>query len=268
MGMRQPRVMGVLNVTPDSFSDGGRWLNKDQAVQRALKMQDEGADIIDVGGESTRPGATSVSLQQELDRVIPVIEAIAPQLSVPVSIDTSKPEVMRAAVSAGAGMINDVFALQQDGAVNTVADLGVPVCLMHMQGVPRGMQDSPGYDDIVVEVKKFLIDRANHCQANGILAGNIVLDPGFGFGKSLKHNIELFQGLTTLVKTQYPVLIGVSRKAMIGAMTGKPADDRTAGSIVAAALAGLKGVSIIRVHDVAETRDAIQVATALSSSSM
>jgi dihydropteroate synthase len=210
--------MGILNVTPDSFSDGGQWLGKSQAVQHVLAMQDAGADIIDIGGESTRPGAQAVPLQQELDRVIPVIEAIAPQLSVPVSIDTSKPEVMREAVTAGAGMINDVYALRMDGAVATAADLAVPVCLMHMQGQPRMMQDKPVYTDVVGEVKRFLLERAGLCEEGGVLEKNIVLDPGFGFGKTLQQNLELFHGLAELGLVGYPLLVGVSRKAMIGGL--------------------------------------------------
>jgi dihydropteroate synthase len=259
----RPRIMGVLNVTPDSFSDGGKWLGKSAAIQHALAMQDAGADIIDVGGESTRPGAQAVSLQQELDRVLPVIEAITAQLSVPVSIDTSKPEVMRSAVAAGAGMINDVFALQFDGAMEAAADLAVPVCLMHMQGKPRVMQENPEYTDVAVEVRQFLLDRAKQCQESGILAENIILDPGFGFGKTLQHNIELFHALPSLVETGYPILVGVSRKAMIGQLTGQETADRMPGSITAAALAALQGASILRVHDVAETQDALKIAMTL-----
>ena len=259
----RPRIMGILNVTPDSFSDGGRWLGKSEAVQHALEMQEAGADIIDIGGESTRPGAETVALQQELDRVIPVIEAIVPELAVPVSIDTSKPQVMREAVAAGAGMINDVFALQQDGAVQAVADLAVPVCLMHMLGNPRLMQNNPVYDEVANDVRQFLRERARHCENNGILSRNIVLDPGFGFGKTLEQNITLFHGLTTLVTGAYPVLVGVSRKAMIGQLTGRGMPDRVPGSITAAVLAARMGVAIVRVHDVEETADALNVATAL-----
>jgi len=261
--LNRPRIMGVLNVTPDSFSDGGQWLGKSAAIQHVLAMQDSGADIIDVGGESTRPDAEAVPLQQELDRVIPVIEAIVPQLSVPVSIDTSKPDVMRAAIAAGAGMINDVCALRQDGAVQAAADLGVPVCLMHMLGDPRVMQHNPVYEDVTAEVKSFLLDRAKHCEDGGILRKNIVLDPGFGFGKTLQQNLDLFRGLPELVAGGYPVLIGVSRKAMIGQLTGKEMPHRVAGSVSAAVCAVHKGAAIVRVHDVAETRDALEVATAL-----
>lgn len=256
--------MGILNVTPDSFSDGGLWTGQSEAIQHALAMQGEGADIIDVGGESTRPGAEAVSVQEELDRVIPVIEAIVPQLSVPVSIDTSKPEVMRAAIAAGAGMINDVYALRQSGAVEAVAELGVPVCLMHMLGDPRVMQNDPVYDDVAAEVGCFLMLRAKHCEHAGIRGRNILLDPGFGFGKTLQQNIELFQSLPDLVVSGYPVLVGMSRKAMIGQLTGRELPDRVPGSVIAAALAVGLGAAIVRVHDVAETRDAMKVATALS----
>lgn len=258
------RIMGILNLTPDSFSDGGQWQGESAAIQHVLDMQEAGADIIDIGGESTRPGAKAVSLQQELDRVIPVIEAIVPQLSIPVSIDTSKPQVMREAVAAGAGMINDVFALRQEGAVQAVTDLDVPVCLMHMQGDPRVMQNNPRYDDVATEVKGFLLERAAVCERNGIDKENIVLDPGFGFGKTLQQNIALFHALPSLMASGYPVLVGVSRKAMIGQLTGKDLTERLAGSITAAALAARMGVGFIRVHDVAETHDALKVATALS----
>jgi dihydropteroate synthase len=263
LDLTRPNIMGILNVTPDSFSDGGQWSGKDAAIKHALTMQDEGADIIDVGGESTRPGAAAVPLQQELDRVIPVIEAIVPQLSIPVSIDTSKPEVMRLAVSAGAGMINDVNALRESGAAETAAELGVPVCLMHMLGDPRVMQDNPVYDDVAREVKQFLLARAKDCEEAGIANHNILLDPGFGFGKTLQQNLELFQALPDLVASGYPVLVGMSRKAMIGQLTGTEMPDRIPGSITAATLAVGMGAAIVRVHDVAETRDALNVATAL-----
>jgi len=255
--------MGVLNLTPDSFSDGGKWLGKTAAVEHALGMQDAGADIIDVGGESTRPGAEPVSAQQELDRVIPVIESISPQLSVPVSIDTSKPEVMRAAITAGAGMINDVYALRRQDALQTAAELAVPVCLMHMLGHPGMMQNDPVYDDVLAEVSDFLLTRAQVCEVHGVSRNNIVLDPGFGFGKTLQDNITLFRALPDLVSSGYPLLVGVSRKAMIGQLTGKGIEHRLAGSITAAALASRMGAAIVRVHDVAETRDALKVASAL-----
>jgi dihydropteroate synthase len=261
----QPRIMGILNVTPDSFSDGGLWLGKTEAIEHALAMQQAGADIIDVGGESTRPGAQAVPLQQELDRVLPVIEAIVAQLSVPVSVDTSKPEVMRAAVSAGAGLINDVCALRQDGALQAAVDLAVPVCLMHMLGNPRVMQQNPAYDDVSKQVCDFLLERARQCVSAGICANNILLDPGFGFGKTLEQNVELFQNLQKIAAQGYPLLIGVSRKAMIGQLTGKDMSDRVVGSVVAAVHAAHMGAAIVRVHDVTETRDALKVWTALSS---
>ena len=256
--------MGILNLTPDSFSDGGLWLGKSEAVRHALAMQEAGADIIDVGGESTRPGAQAVSLQQELDRVIPVIESIVPQLSVAVSIDTSKPEVMREAVAAGAGMINDVYALRHNGALQAAAELAVPVCLMHLLGNPRVMQKNPVYEDVSQEVADFLLERARLCENSGISRENIVLDPGFGFGKTLEQNITLFHAIPDLMARGYPLLVGVSRKTMIGQLTGREVTGRVAGSITAAALAAQTGVAIIRVHDVAETRDALKVTTALS----
>jgi len=262
-GAGRPRIMGILNVTPDSFSDGGQWLGESAAIEHALAMQAAGADIIDIGGESTRPGAQTVPLQQELDRVIPVIEAIAGQLSIPISIDSSKPEVMRAAVAAGAGMINDVYALRQEGAVQAAAELAVPVCLMHMRGEPRMMQENPVYDDVVHEVQQFLLQRATDCEAGGVLRHNILLDPGFGFGKTLEQNIALFHGLPEFVASGYPVLVGVSRKAMIGQLTGRDLPGRVPGSITAAVLAAQAGAAIIRVHDVAETLDALKVNTAL-----
>jgi len=257
------RVMGILNLTPDSFSDGGRWLEKDAAVEHALAMQDAGADIIDVGGESTRPGARAVNVQQELDRVLPVIEALAPRLSVPLSIDTGKPEVMREAVAAGAGMINDVYALRQDGALQAAADLGVPVCLMHMLGTPQVMQNDPLYDDVAGEVAAFLLERAALCESNGVARENIVLDPGFGFGKNLEQNVTLFRAIADIAAMGYPLLVGVSRKSMLGQLTGRDAGNRLAASVTAAVLAARMGAAIVRVHDVAETRDALEVATAL-----
>ena len=259
----RPGIMGILNVTPDSFSDGGKWLGKSRAIRHARAMQDAGVDIIDIGGESTRPGAQAVTLQEELDRVIPVIESITSEFSVAVSIDTSKPEVMRQAVDAGAGMINDVYALRQPGALKVAAGLSVPVCLMHMQGQPRVMQQDPVYDDVVAEVVDFLLARAKQCELGGIPVQSILLDPGFGFGKTLQQNLDLFHGLPRLVETGYPVLVGVSRKAMIGTLTGRQLKDRVSGSITAAALAVQMGAAIVRVHDVAETHDALKVLTAL-----
>ena len=255
----RPRIMGILNVTPDSFSDGGDWLSPRQAVLHAHHMATAGADIIDIGGESTRPGAAQVSLAQELDRVIPVIEALWTETRIPISIDTSKPEVMRAAASAGAGMINDVFALQGEGALQTAASLGLPVCLMHMQGDPRSMQHQPFYNDVVGEVETFLLARAQACEKSGIPAGKILIDPGFGFGKSLQHNLDLLAGLERLSSGAYPLLVGLSRKSMLASITGRGVDQRLAGSLALAVLAIQSGAAIIRVHDVAETRDVIKV---------
>lgn len=257
--------MGVLNVTPDSFSDGGRWVSLNDAIDRAVYMQKAGADIIDIGGESTRPGAEAVPLQQELDRVIPVIEAITSRLTIPVSIDTSKAAVMREAVSAGAGLINDVCALRQQDALETAVDLGVPVCLMHMLGNPRVMQRGPEYKDVGKEVAEFLLEQVRRCRHAGIGPENILLDPGFGFGKTLEQNISLFKFLPQLASHGYPLLVGVSRKAMIGQLTGRETAERVTGSVTAAVLAVRMGASVIRVHDVAETRDAFNVAAALSS---
>jgi dihydropteroate synthase len=257
------RVMGILNTTPDSFSDGGLWTDRDRALRHALGMVAAGADIIDVGGESTRPGASPVSVQQELDRVVPVVEAIAAETDVTISVDTSKPEVMQAAVAAGAGLINDVLALRGEGALKTAARLGVAVCLMHMQGRPRDMQHEPRYADVVAEVEAFLLDRASACEAAGIPRERILIDPGFGFGKTLEHNLALFRALPRLCRSAYPVLVGVSRKSMLGALTGKPVEERLASSLAAAVLAAAHGVTVLRVHDVAATVDALEVARAL-----
>lgn len=256
LDLSQPRIMGVLNITPDSFSDGGAWLSVENAVAHARQMADAGADIIDVGGESTRPGSAPVSAGEELQRVVPVIEALRAGIDVPVSIDTQKPAVMRAAVAAGAGMINDVNALQADGAIETAAALGVPVCLMHMQGVPETMQDEPDYRDVVAEVVSFLGARAAACEAAGIAPGQIVLDPGFGFGKTVGHNLSLLRRLDALVALGYPVLVGLSRKSLIGKVLGLPVDKRLYPSIALAVLAVWQGASIVRCHDVRQTREA------------
>lgn len=255
--------MGILNVTPDSFSDGGRWLDRDQALRHAMEMAEAGADIIDIGGESTRPGSRAVEAQQEIDRVIPLIEAIVAGTDLPVSIDTSKPEVMEAAIRAGAGMINDVSALRGEGALETAASLGVPVCLVHMLGSPRNMQIDPEFGDVVGEVQDFLLKRASQCEAAGIPASDIIIDPGFGFGKTLQHNIDLFKAIPVFAATAYPVLIGVSRKSMLGQITGKTVDQRLAASLATAVLAAQAGASILRVHDVAETVDALKIAAIL-----
>ncbi len=262
--LQPPLVMGVLNLTPDSFSDGGRWLDSGTALRHAMAMADAGADIIDVGGESTRPGAEPVSLQLELDRVIPLIEGIRSHTDTPVSVDTSKPEVMREAVRAGAGMINDVYALRADGALEAAAGLDVPVCVMHMQGEPRTMQAEPKYRDVVREVANFLEARATACRDAGIDPAHVVIDPGFGFGKTLEHNLALFHALPELCALGHPVLIGISRKSMLGRITGRDVGNRLAGSLAAAVLASQSGASIVRVHDVAETVDALKVLAALT----
>ncbi|HUD42074.1 MAG TPA: dihydropteroate synthase [Dokdonella sp.] len=255
----RPRIAGVLNVTPDSFSDGGRWADPGQAVEHALRLIEEGADLIDVGGESTRPGAEPVTAGEEIARVVPVIAALRERTSVPISIDTSKPEVMRAAVEAGAGLINDVAALRGESALDAAAALGVPVCLMHMRGEPRTMQAAPEYDDVVGEVHRFLAERLFACQMAGIDKKRILVDPGFGFGKTLEHNLALLRDLGRFAELA-PVYVGLSRKTMIGTLTGR--DDpaaRAAGSAAAALIAVQRGATLVRVHDVAVTRDALAV---------
>lgn len=263
LDLSRPVVMGILNITPDSFSDGGLHLLPETALRQAEQMLADGATILDIGGESTRPGATAVSLQQELDRVVPVIEAIRQRFDCVISVDTSKAGVMAAAVKAGADMINDVQALQGEGALTCAADLNVPVCLMHMQGAPGTMQLQPQYDDVVAEVVKFLQRRALDCQFAGITKNQIMLDPGFGFGKTLSHNYQLLAALEPLVKLGYPVLAGMSRKSMIGQLLNVPLNQRLAGSLACATIAALQGVRIIRVHDVKETVQAVRVATAV-----
>jgi len=255
--------MGILNITPNSFSDGGRFAGLDAALAQARRMVADGAAIIDVGGESTRPGAAPVSLQEELDRVVPVIEAVTRELDVLVSVDTMKPAVMHAAVAAGAGLINDVLALQAPDALEAAAATGAAVCLMHMQGTPRTMQQDPHYEDVVREVGDFLRERAGACRAAGMPADRIALDPGFGFGKTLDHNLQLLRGLGRLAG-EYPLLVGLSRKSMLGKLTGRPVEQRLAGSIALAALAVAAGARIVRCHDVAETVDAVRVAWAAS----
>ncbi|MBL0029489.1 MAG: dihydropteroate synthase [Rhodanobacteraceae bacterium] len=257
------RIMAVLNLTPDSFSDGGRHVGLDAALAQAERLVGEGADILDVGGESTRPGAAPVSVDEEIARVVPVIEAIAARIDVPISIDTSKPAVMRAAVAAGAGLINDVNALRGEGALEAAAALNVSVCLMHMQGEPRTMQDAPHYDDVVGDVKRFLADRLLTCQMAGIDKKRIVIDPGFGFGKSLAHNLALLAQLGQFASIEAPLLVGLSRKQMIGTVTGRGVSDRAAGSAAASLLAVERGARIVRVHDVAATRDALAMYAAI-----
>ncbi|MBX3725908.1 MAG: dihydropteroate synthase [Xanthomonadales bacterium] len=261
----RPRVMGIVNVTPDSFSDGGRHADAAAAIAHGLALVAEGADLLDVGGESTRPGAEAVPVEEELRRVLPVVEGLAAAGTVPVSIDTSRPEVMRAAVAAGAGMINDVRALRGEGALDAAAALGVPVCLMHMQGEPDSMQEAPHYDDVIAQVHRFLAERVFACEMAGIDRRRIVLDPGFGFGKTLEHNLALLSGLDRFSDLKLPILAGLSRKRMIGTLTGQddPAQ-RLHGSVAAAVLAAERGARILRVHDVAATVQALAVQTALA----
>lgn len=256
----RPRVVGILNLTPDSFSDGGIHAGVEEAVAHGLRMADEGADMLDVGGASTRPGADEVPVEEELRRVLPVIEQLIARTSLPISIDTSRPEVMRAAVAAGAGMINDVYALRRDGAMEAAAELGVPVCLMHMLGEPRSMQDDPHYDDVVGEVHRFLTDRLFACELAGIDKRKVLVDPGFGFGKTLEHNLALLCALERFASLGSGVYVGLSRKHMIGTLTGRatPAD-RAAGSAAAALIAVQRGAQLVRVHDVLPTVDALAV---------
>lgn len=263
LNVRAPAVMGILNVTPDSFSDGGRFDNPHIALRQAAMMSNAGAAIIDIGGESTRPGAKSVSEQEELDRVVPIIESVRAVSEVPISVDTSKPRVMRAAVAAGASMINDVYALQADGALAAAVELEVPVCLMHMRGEPRTMQDNPQYDDVVAEVASFLESRIDACVAAGLSEDLIVVDPGFGFGKTHDHNVELLANLRQLRVRDRPVLVGVSRKSTLGELTERTINERMPGSIAAAVVAVMQGADIIRAHDVQETVDALKVVQAV-----
>ncbi len=266
LDLSRPRGMGGLNVTPDSFSDGGQSYTLDAALARAEAMAEAGAAIIDVGGESTRPGAAPVDAAEECRRVVPVIAALARRLSIPLSLDSSKPEVMRAAVDAGAGLINDVRALTLPGALEAAAALGVPVCLMHMQGQPDTMQQGPSYRDVVAEVAGFLSERMAACEEVGIPRERILLDPGFGFGKTLAHNLALLAGLGAIVALGHPVLVGLSRKSMLGAITGRPVGQRLAAGLAAALLAVERGALLVRTHDVAETVDALAVVAALGDS--
>lgn len=276
LDLARPCVMGILNVTPDSFSDGGRYAGVDAALAQAARMRAEGAMLVDVGGESTRPGAAAVPLQQELDRVLPVVERIAREIDVCISVDTSTPEVMRAAAAAGAHLINDVRALQRPGALAAAQASGLPVCLMHMQGEPGSMQQAPQYDDVVAEVLGFLRARVAACVAAGIAREQLLVDPGFGFGKTLAHNLALLARLGELAGAA-PLLVGLSRKSMIGAVlanaglagaagASRPAEERLHGSVAAAVIAALKGATILRVHDVAPTVDALALVAAVQNS--
>ncbi len=259
----RPLVCGILNVTPDSFSDGGRFDDLDRAVAHGCGLAAEGADLIDVGGESTRPGARPPTLAEELARVVPVVEALVQRVPVPLSVDTSRPEVMRAAVAAGASMVNDVRALRSPGALSAAAELGVPVCLMHMQRSPETMQEEPRYRDVVVEVRAFLAERMRACLGAGIRPEHLVVDPGFGFGKTPAHNVALLASLDGLRSLGVPVMVGLSRKSVLGQLTGRAVEDRLPASLAAALVAVQRGAAVLRVHDVAATRDVLTVLDAV-----
>ena len=263
LDLSRPVVMGILNVTPDSFSDGGRFISRDDAIRQALQMRAEGAAIIDIGGESTRPGAAQVSEQEELDRVIPVIQALRAETDAIISVDTSTAAVMAESASAGAGLINDVRALQRPGALDAAHKSGLPVCLMHMQGEPGTMQNNPVYECVVDEVLDYLRHRVDVCLAAGIDRSRLLLDPGFGFGKTLQHNLLLLKQLQQLAAMGFPLLVGMSRKSMVGAVLGKPVEQRLYGSLALAVMAVQNGASIIRVHDVGPTVDALNMALAV-----
>lgn len=259
LDLTYPQVMGILNVTPDSFSDGGQFFGEDLALKQAKQMVADGATIVDVGGESTRPGAAIVTIEEEIARVIPVIKAIESEVDVVISIDTSKPEVMRAAIAGGAGLINDVQALRVNGALDTAFELNVPVCLMHAQGTPKTMQDNPQYGDVVAEVTNFLLERVKICEAHGINRDKLIIDPGFGFGKMAKHNLRLMKYLEKIVQLDLPVLVGISRKSIIGELLNVSVEERLAGSLAMTSLAVWKGAKLIRTHDVRETAQAVNL---------
>lgn len=264
LDLSRPQVMGILNVTPDSFSDGGRYNRIDAALRHAEQMLEAGAAIIDVGGESTRPGAPPVSAEEELQRVAPVVEQLVCRLDALVSVDTSSPALMREAALLGAGMINDVRSLSRDGALQAAAQGNLAVCLMHMQGEPQTMQDSPQYDDVTTAVRTFLADRVAACETAGIARERLLIDPGFGFAKTLAHNLSLFRHMQALHDLHLPLLVGVSRKSMIGKVLGREVDQRLAGSLALAALAVQQGAHILRVHDVAETVDVLRMLEAVA----
>ena len=266
LDLSHAHVMGILNVTPDSFSDGGRYNTLEAALQRAIEMHSAGASLIDIGGESTRPGAAKVSVQQELDRVAPLVELIARECDVVVSVDTSTPEVITESARLGAGLINDVRALRREGALAAAAATGLPVCLMHMRGEPQTMQDEPHYDDVAAEVAEFLQERVAACVQAGISTDRIILDPGFGFAKNTQHNYELFKRLPELLSLQYPLLVGVSRKSMVGHILNQPVDQRLYGSLALAVMALERGAKILRVHDVEQTMDVLKIFNAVQSS--
>jgi dihydropteroate synthase len=263
LDLAQPRVMGILNVTPDSFSDGGLHFDRERAIEAGLRMVEEGAAIVDVGGESTRPGATPVAAAEEIDRVVPVIEALAQRTQIVLSVDSSKPEVITAALQGGAHLVNDVRALRSPGALEAAAAHGAAVCLMHMRGEPATMQDDPRYDDVVREVRQFLLERVAACRAAGIHAESICVDPGIGFAKTAQHNLALLRNLHSFTDLGGALLVGVSRKSLIGMITGRPPAGRTVGSATMAALCVERGAKIVRAHDVAATVDAVNVASAL-----
>ena len=263
LDMGRCHVMGIVNVTPDSFSDGGRYNSVELAVQRAREMVADGAAFVDVGGESTRPGAAPVSEQEELDRVCPVVAAIAREVDTVISVDTSTPSVIRESARLGAGLVNDVRALEREGAVDAAVEAGLPVCLMHMKGAPGTMQQNPEYRHVVRDVATYLMDRVRVCEAAGIPAEKILLDPGFGFGKTLEHNLQLLATLEQLRVLGYPLLVGMSRKTMLGQITGREVSERLPASLAAVTISALKGASVIRVHDVRETVDAVKVVEAM-----
>jgi dihydropteroate synthase len=263
LDLTRPHVMGIVNVTPDSFSDGGKYSSVDLAVEHALQLIAEGADILDIGGESTRPGADPVGLEEELRRVIPVIEALSKVTTVPLSIDTYKPEVMRAAIQAGADIVNDICALREEGALEIVANSNAGVCLMHMQGIPQTMQINPQYNDVVAEVKQFLTDRVETCLAHEISRDRIMLDPGFGFGKTTAHNVALIQHLDSFTALGFPLLVGLSRKSVLGRIAGGDEQQRLHAGLAASVISVMKGAKIVRVHDVKATVDALKVVAAV-----
>lgn len=259
LDLSSPQIMGILNFTPDSFSDSGQFFQLDKALVQVETMLQQGASIIDIGGESTRPMAEEVTLEQELERVIPLVEAVRQRFDCWISVDTSKARVMQEAANAGMDLINDIRALREPNALQTAVQLGLPVCIMHMQGQPRTMQLNPHYDDVVADVLKFMQQRTEQCLASGIKKENLIWDPGFGFGKSVQHNYRLLQQLSVFCEQGYPVLAGISRKSMIGAVLDKTVEQRTVGSVVAALIAAMKGACILRVHDVGETADALKI---------
>ncbi|WP_238401168.1 dihydropteroate synthase [Alloalcanivorax marinus] len=264
LNLSAPLVMGVLNVTPDSFSDGGRYTSRDAALRQAERLLADGAAIIDVGGESTRPGAEPVSEQEELDRVIPVVEALTRELDALVSVDTSTPAVIRDCAAAGAGLINDVRSLRRPGALEAAAATGLPVCVMHMRGEPGNMQDDPRYQDVTAEVIAFLRERVEACVAAGIARDKLLVDPGFGFAKTLEHNLRLLAELEQLRVLELPILVGLSRKGMIGKVLDRPVDERMPGSVAAAVLCVERGAMIVRAHDVKATLDGVRFAHAVN----